>query len=150
MSFLTSRISSVNKVAVSRLSLAPITQRYFSARPATMAAILTSDNLSKITDAEKKLTGQDQPAKGGPTAQAQKHANEPITSQALHDITEGEKKVTGGERVKRGPTSTAQSILSKVCTIENKELSNKTVPLSRGRRMAIRFHQHQHRQQGQH
>jgi hypothetical protein len=74
---------------------------------------LDSETLSKITDAEKKLTGQDRPVAGGPTAQAQSHANEPITSQALHDTTEGEKKITGGERVKGGPTSTAQSELAK-------------------------------------
>ncbi|KAH9873129.1 hypothetical protein J1614_005527 [Plenodomus biglobosus] len=74
---------------------------------------LDSSTLSKITDAEKKITGHDGPVQGGPTAQAQKHANEPITSQALHDITEGEKKITGGERIKGGPTSTAQSELAK-------------------------------------
>jgi hypothetical protein len=74
---------------------------------------LDSETLSKITDAEKKLTGKDGPVPGGPTAQAQSHAKEPITSEALHDITEGEKKVTGGERVKGGPTSTAQSELAK-------------------------------------
>lgn len=59
------------------------------------------------------MTGEHQPTKGGPTAQAQKHAGEPITSEALHDITEGEKKVSGGDRVKGGPTSTAQSELGK-------------------------------------
>jgi hypothetical protein len=74
---------------------------------------LDSETLSKITDAEKKLTGQARPVAGGPTAQAQSHAKEPITSEALHDITEGEKKITGGERVKGGPTSTAQSELAK-------------------------------------
>nr|ABK26671.1 unknown [Picea sitchensis] len=74
---------------------------------------LDSDTLSKITDAEKKLTGEDGPVRGGPTAQAQSHAKEPITSEALHDITEGEKKITGGERVKGGPTSQAQSELGK-------------------------------------
>ncbi|KAG9191146.1 hypothetical protein G6011_09234 [Alternaria panax] len=74
---------------------------------------LDSETLSKITEAEKKLTGEAGPVPGGPTAQAQNHAKEPITSQALHDITEGEKKVTGGERVKGGPTSTAQSELAK-------------------------------------
>jgi len=79
-----------------------------------MAANLNSENISKITEAEKKITGQDNPVQGGPTAQAQSHANEPITSQTLHDITEGEKKITSGERVKGGPTSTAQSILTKV------------------------------------
>jgi hypothetical protein len=75
--------------------------------------ILDSATLSKITEKEKELTGQEHAVKGGPTARAQQHANEPITSQALHDITEGEKKVTGGERVKGGPTSAAQSELGK-------------------------------------
>ncbi|KAK5084946.1 hypothetical protein LTR70_002120 [Exophiala xenobiotica] len=78
-----------------------------------MAANLNSENISKITDAEKKLTGSQNPVRGGPTAQAQSNAGEPINSQTLHDITEGEKKVTGSERpVKGGPTSVAQSILS--------------------------------------
>ncbi|KAF7502202.1 hypothetical protein GJ744_006751 [Endocarpon pusillum] len=77
------------------------------------SGILDSSTISKITDAEKKITGDDQPARGGPTARAQQHSGEPITSKALHDITEGEKKVTGGERVKGGPTSTAQSELAK-------------------------------------
>lgn len=74
---------------------------------------LDSETMSKITEKEKQISGQDEPVKGGPTAQAQKHAGEPITSEALHDITEGEKKVTGGERVKGGPTSAAQSELGK-------------------------------------
>jgi hypothetical protein len=74
---------------------------------------LDSDTIAKITEKEKKLTGQEQPVRGGPTAKAQQHAGEPITSEALHDITEGEKKVTGGERVKGGPTSAAQSELGK-------------------------------------
>jgi hypothetical protein len=74
---------------------------------------LDSDTMSKITEKEKEITGADGPMRGGPTAQAQKHANEPITSEALHDITEGEKKITGGERVKGGPTSAAQSELGK-------------------------------------
>lgn len=137
MSFLTSRMASTSKVAASRFSLASPTQRYFSARPATMAANLTSDNISKITYAEKKLTGQDQPVKGGPTAQAQKHANEPITSQTLHDITEGEKKITGGERVKGGPTSTAQSILSKVIQPPPMVLYIRLSSLNRGSRTPI-------------
>ncbi|KAH7350445.1 hypothetical protein BKA66DRAFT_516408 [Pyrenochaeta sp. MPI-SDFR-AT-0127] len=75
--------------------------------------VLDSNTLSKIAQAEKELTGEERPIRGGPTAKAQHHANEPITSQALHDITEGEKKITGGERVKGGPTSTAQSELGK-------------------------------------
>ncbi|CAN8097524.1 unnamed protein product [Discula destructiva] len=75
--------------------------------------ILDSETISRITRAENELTGQAEPVKGGPTAQAQKHAGEPIGSQNLHDITEGEKVITGGERVKGGPTSTAQSELGK-------------------------------------
>lgn len=74
---------------------------------------LDSSTLHEITEAEKSITGQQRPVKGGPTAKAQQHANEPITSEALHDITEGEKKITGGERVKGGPTSQAQSELGK-------------------------------------
>ncbi|EXJ62179.1 hypothetical protein A1O7_02612 [Cladophialophora yegresii CBS 114405] len=75
--------------------------------------VLNSENISKITEAEKKITNSDEVVKGGPTAQAQSHAGEPINSQTLHDITEGEKKTTGGERIKGGPTSTAQSILAR-------------------------------------
>ncbi|KAF2628076.1 hypothetical protein BU25DRAFT_410193 [Macroventuria anomochaeta] len=74
---------------------------------------LDSATLHKITEAEKDITGQERPVKGGPTAKAQQHAKEPITSEVLHDITEGEKKITGGERVKGGPTSQAQSELGK-------------------------------------
>ncbi|KAF2114626.1 hypothetical protein BDV96DRAFT_613241 [Lophiotrema nucula] len=77
------------------------------------SGVLDSETISKITEKEKQLSGQEDPVRGGPTAQAQSHAREPITSQALHDITEGEKKITGGERVKRGPTSAAQSELAK-------------------------------------
>jgi len=74
---------------------------------------LDSATMHKITEAEKEITGEAGPAKGGPTAKAQQHAGEPITSEALSDITQGEKKVTGGERVKGGPTATAQSELGK-------------------------------------
>jgi hypothetical protein len=77
------------------------------------SGVLDSETISKITEKEKELTGQNRPVQGGPTAHAQQHAGEPITSQSLHDITEGEKNVTGGERVKGGPTSTAQSELAK-------------------------------------
>jgi hypothetical protein len=79
-----------------------------------MAANLTPENISKVTDAEEKITGQDNPVKGGSTAQAQRHAGEQIKSNTLHDITEGEKKITNGERVRGWPTSIAQSVLSKV------------------------------------
>lgn len=59
-----------------------------------------------------KVTGESGPVKGGPTAQAQKHANETINAQNLHYITEAEKKVTGGEPAPGGPTSTAQRELA--------------------------------------
>jgi hypothetical protein len=78
----------------------------------TASGVLDSATISKITDAERKITGSDEPARGGPTAQAQKHAGEPISSEALSDITTGEKKVAG-DRLKGGPTSTAQSELGK-------------------------------------
>jgi hypothetical protein len=83
------------------------------ANTSSASGTLDSATLHKITEAEKNLTGQARPIKGGPTAQAQSHAKEPITSEVLHDITEGEKKITGGERVKGGPTSQAQSELGK-------------------------------------
>lgn len=76
------------------------------------SGVLDSETISKITDAEKKITGNDEPARGGPTAEAQKHANSPITSGVLSDITAGEKKIAG-DRVKDGPTSVAQSELGK-------------------------------------
>lgn len=80
--------------------------------PATHTGTLDGRTISEINAAEKDLTGQSAPVKGGPTAQAQKHANEPINAETLHDITEGEKNVVG-DRVKGGPTATAQSELAK-------------------------------------
>lgn len=74
---------------------------------------LDSSTISSVTDAEKRLTGDDDPVRGGPTAQAQKHAGETINSRTLHDITEGEKKVAGDAPVKGGPTAAAQSQLGK-------------------------------------
>ena len=74
---------------------------------------LDSSTISSINEAESEITGTREPVAGGPTAQAQRHANEPLNSQNLHDITTGEKKITGGERVKGGPTATAQSELGK-------------------------------------
>ena len=71
--------------------------------------------MSKMTEEEKKITGQDRPVKGGPTAQTQKHANEPLTSEVVHDITKGEEKITGDPNPRQGgPISTAQSILANV------------------------------------
>lgn len=88
--------------------------QYVQARnnPPTHTGTLDGQTISEINVAEKNLTGQSAPVKGGPTAQAQKHANEPINAETLHDITEGEKNVAG-DRVKGGPTATAQSELAK-------------------------------------
>ncbi|KIW89996.1 uncharacterized protein Z519_09426 [Cladophialophora bantiana CBS 173.52] len=74
--------------------------------------IFNSETISRITAAEKKITGAKNVVKCGPTAQAQSHVGETINSQTLHDITEGEKKITSGERIKGSPTASAQSILA--------------------------------------
>ena len=81
-----------------------------------MSSTMDSSTISKVTSKEKEITGQDDPVKGGPTAQAQSHAGQPITGDVVHDITEGEKVITGGERIKGGPTSTVQSTVAKVPT----------------------------------
>lgn len=119
--------------------VAIISQRLHTSTTNEMAANLNSENISKITDAEKKLTGQDEPVKGGPTAKAQSHAGEPINSQTLHDITEGEKKVTGGDRVAGGPTAIAQSILTKVCFIQCFFLLAMTLIIHRATKRALKI-----------
>lgn len=82
----------------------------------TMASKVDSEFMSKMTEEEKKITGHENPVKGGPTAQTQKHANQPLSSEVIHDITKGEEKITGSSSpMQAGPTSTAQSILTKVC-----------------------------------
>ena len=92
-------------------STAPVTSSAKSTDSYT--GTLDSVTLARITEAEKELSGQDRPVKGGPTAKAQSHVGESITSEVLSDITAGEKKITGGERIKGGPTATAQSELAK-------------------------------------
>lgn len=90
-----------------------ITHSRLSSR--TMSSTVDSDLMSKMTEEEKKITGQNNPVRGGPTAQAQSHANQPLSAEVIHDITKGEEKITGNPSpVKGGPTSTAQSILTKV------------------------------------
>ncbi|EXJ68410.1 uncharacterized protein A1O5_08202 [Cladophialophora psammophila CBS 110553] len=74
--------------------------------------IFNSETISRVTAAEKKITGAKMVVKGGPAAQAQSHVGETMNSQTLHDITEGEKKITSGERIKGGPIASAQSILA--------------------------------------
>ena len=80
-----------------------------------MASKVDSEMMSKMTEEEKKITGFDKPVKGGPTAQAQSHANEPLGSNVIRDIAKGEEKITGNPNQQSGgPTSVAQSILTKV------------------------------------
>lgn len=77
---------------------------------------LDSETISSITSAEKELTGAARPVKGGPTAQAQKHAKEPVNPSAVSDITQGEKKVTGQDApIAGGPAAMAQSMADQVC-----------------------------------
>lgn len=79
---------------------------------------LTAETISKITEAEKKITHQDAPVVDGPTVVAQKHSEEKINSKVLHDITVGEKEITHQARpVTGGPTAVVQSHLSKVSGI---------------------------------
>lgn len=74
-----------------------------------------ADIISKITEAEKKITHQDDPVADGPTAMAQKHIEDTIDSKVLRDITTGEKNITHEARpIARGPTAVVQSHLSKV------------------------------------
>lgn len=79
-----------------------------------MSRTVDSETISSITEKEKEITGDPSPAKGGPTAQAQKHVGENLSGSVISDITKGEKEITGGERVKGGPTAAAQSTLTKV------------------------------------
>jgi hypothetical protein len=82
-----------------------------------MASKVDSELMAKMTEEEKKITGHDKPTKGGPTAQAQKNANQSLNSEVIRDITKGEEKITGNPNpMQAGPTSTAQSILTKVCS----------------------------------
>ena len=76
---------------------------------------LNSDTISDITAREKMITGQDDPVKGGPTAQAQKHAKETVNPDAVSDITQGERKITGAEGpIQGGPAAVAQSMATQV------------------------------------
>lgn len=80
-----------------------------------MSTTLDSNTISQITAKEKELTGSDQPVKGGPTAQAQKHVGKQLDSSIVSDITKGEQKITKDDGpVQDGPSSLAQSMLTQV------------------------------------
>ncbi|KUI64545.1 hypothetical protein VM1G_00611 [Cytospora mali] len=71
---------------------------------------LNSETISNITQKENQLTGQPEPVKGGPTAEAQKHANEKLDGRVISDIAKGEENVThSGAPVAGGPAAMAQS-----------------------------------------
>jgi hypothetical protein len=75
--------------------------------------VVDSHFISQITAAEKIITNNDEPAKGGPTARAQSHVGQELTAQVVHDITMGECAITGKDGpIQSGPTSVAQSILT--------------------------------------
>lgn len=70
-----------------------------------------SDVISDITQREKDLTGQVDPVKGGPTAQAQRHVHEKLADgSVVSDIARGEEAIThNGAPVAGGPAAAAQS-----------------------------------------
>lgn len=72
---------------------------------------LESDVISEITQKEKNLTGQADPVKGGPTAQAQSHVHEKLSDgSVVSDIAKGEEAIThNGAPVPGGPAAAAQS-----------------------------------------
>ena len=78
------------------------------------SGVLDAATISRVTAAEKPLTGHDGPVPGGPTAQAQRHAGEPLQGEAVADISQGERKITGLDApVQGGPAATVQSDATK-------------------------------------
>lgn len=66
---------------------------------------VNSDFISEVTRKEKDLTHQANPVKGGPTAQAQKHAGDKLSDgHVVSDIAKGEENITHhGGPVPDGP-----------------------------------------------
>lgn len=69
-----------------------------------------SDVISEVNKKEKELTGQPDPVKGGPTAQAQSHVHEKLSGgSVVSDVAKGEDSIThNGAPVAGGPAATAQ------------------------------------------
>lgn len=106
------RLSSINRPIASQQFQCQCPS-YYAKRMASSNSTLQSDTISEVTAREKELTGLDQPRKGGPTAQAQKHAGEPLSGDAISAIHRGEKNVTFEDApVPGGPTAFAQSAAS--------------------------------------
>lgn len=70
-----------------------------------------SDIISEIAQKEKELTGQAEPVKGGPAAQAQSHVHEKLSGgSVVSDIAKGEESITHKRApVAGGPAAAAQS-----------------------------------------
>ena len=100
---------------------------FTSTRPTSI--LVDSEFLSQITAAEKKITSQDEPVKGGPTARAQSHIGQQLTSQIIHDITLGERSITGQNGpMQGGPTSIAQHLLQQASNEISGNGSRNTAP----------------------
>lgn len=85
---------------------------FHTSTPSKMAnRTVESDIISEITQKEKDLTGQADPVKGGPTAQAQSHVHEKLSGgSVVSDIAKGEESIThNGAPVAGGPAAAAQS-----------------------------------------
>lgn len=73
-----------------------------------------SQFIHDVTEKENELTGQPEPVKGGPTAQAQKHTGQKLDGDAVSGITKGETKITQqGGPVAGGPAALAESEAAK-------------------------------------
>lgn len=72
---------------------------------------LDSQTISEITQKESEITHQSEPVKGGPTAQAQKHANEAISNpNVVSDIVKGETNITQNDApIAGGPAAKVMS-----------------------------------------
>lgn len=72
---------------------------------------LDSQTISEITQKENEITHQSEPVKGGPTAQAQKHANQSISNpNVVADIVKGETKITQNDApIAGGPAAKVMS-----------------------------------------
>lgn len=107
------RISRLNPLlqSISRNTVTTTTRSCFhTATPTMVQRNIYSQTISEITHKEKELTGQPDPVKGGPTAQAQAHANANLSAQRVSEIAKGENAITGqGGPVAGGPAAFAQS-----------------------------------------
>lgn len=75
---------------------------------------VNSQFIHDVTKKENEITGHPEPAKGGPTAQAQKHTGEALKGNVVSDITKGETKITAQDGpVAGGPAAFAESLAAK-------------------------------------